>query len=373
MIAGLRRQLEVLENCKSKAMISRNRAILQRKKYRFKVNSKIFTFWPEIFLSLKLFGFYNPKGRTVTERRSGWNAWTFLQCGIVCFQCLMAILSIISYFLYDTTEKSLFDLVDGLLPIMMMGNAIAYQAIIICKSNSFTKLLIHMMEASRKIDIKLDYKLMKFFNFIIILSVTIPILKATSFFCHMTDLERSNQTADYYSTKPYLFLTRIYIIIGNIQNSYYVIVIIAQIAIVVESIFGCLLIEFLILNILHVSNNFFKKSRKDLQQILKRQNEVLFTDFQDWMETYISISRLAEEIDYVLSPLILVFSTFVPCIVGMSAYETAQLSHMMPFLRWQSKLVSVFMILVYSIRITALSLKGQEFINEVSVFNLNEY
>ncbi|XP_035215071.1 uncharacterized protein LOC118188683 [Stegodyphus dumicola] len=49
----------------------------------------------------------------------------------------------------------------------------------------------------------------------------------------------------------------------------------------------------------------------------------------------------------------------------MVAYEAAQMSHVMPYLKsWQSKLVPPFLLVLHLTRIIVLSLKGQNFIDE---------
>lgn len=347
-------------------MISRHQTTLPRRKYRLKNNPKKFTFWPEIFACLKFIGFYNNKNQNISRNVSGCSAWRVWQTAILCFQFCMIALSVISYFWYDLVNKSLFHLLDGMLPILIMSTGASYQAIMIRKSNYFPKFLIRIVDISRKIDVKLDYKFKKTLYIIITLPIIVIIMKATAFYCHMKDMDRSNHTAYYFSTKPYLYFTGIYIAIGNNKPSNYVIVIIAQIVIVFLSTFGPLLFEFYMWNIMCISINFFQKSRSDLQIILKRSKIVSLKEIEEWVDVYLRVSHLAEETVHILSPVILVFSILIPLITGIVSYEAAQISNMMPFLSWQSRIVPVFMIALYSVRMTAMSLKGQEFIEEVS-------
>lgn len=352
-------------------MISKHQTTLPRRKYRLKNNPKYFTFWPEIFACLKFIGFYNSKNQSISRNVSECSAWRVWQTTLLCFQFFMIALSVISYFWYDIDNKSLFQLLDGMLPILVMTTGAAYQALMIRKSNYFPKFLVRIIDISRKIDVKLDYKIKNTLYIIITLPVIAIILKATAFFCHMKDMERSNHTAYYFSTKPYLYFTGIYIAIGNNKPTYYAMVIIAQIVIIFLSIFGPLLFEFYIWNIMCMIIRFFRKSRSDLQIILKRSKIVSLREFEEWMDVYLRVSHLAEEAAHILSPVILVFSILVPLITGIVSYEAAQISNMMPFLSWQSKIVPVFMIALHSVRMTAMSLKGQEFIEEVSTYILS--
>lgn len=343
--------------------------VLRKRKPRDICDDGTLNSWKELLICFKIIGFYHPN---VLKNKKGFtrnlSAWTFLQSATLCFQWLMMILSTFSYTLYDTDDKSLFKLVDGLLPIMMIVTGAAYQSIMIYKSNAITKFFLSLAEISRNVNVKLDFKLKKTVLFLILISLFVPFIYATAYVYHMKDLKASNLTAYYFSDKPYLLFTGIYIVVGNSQPALYPVVLIAQIAIVFLAIFGPLSIEVFICKIMHSSNLLYRKCRNDLKHILRESKEVSLDIFKKWLENYRSVSRLAEEAESLLSPIILVFSLLVPCIAGMVAYEAAQISSMISFLTsWQSKIGPIFMILVHSIRLGYLSIKGEEFINEASI------